>query len=126
PPTPAPSQSTPAVAPESLRSTWVAAAGPASSTGNPGSMLRLVVSGSGGQVSVFDSGVETLTSSPIDGQTGDLELISTTVAGGCLIGDRGRYGFAVGTDGTVPGGEGTLLVLNVVSDTCSARSTVLS
>jgi len=131
PPTPAPTQlatttPTPAVAPESLRSTWVANAGPASSPGSPATMLRLVVSASGSRVSVFDGSVETLVSTPIAGQAGDLELVSTTVAGGCQVGDRGRYGFAFGTDGAVPASEGTLLALNVVSDTCSARSTMLN
>lgn len=89
-------------------------------------MIRLVISAAGDKVSVFDAGVETLISSPVANQTGEFQLISTGTAGGCQIGDLGRYGFAFGSDGTVPASDGTLLALTVVSDTCSARSATLN
>lgn len=114
------------LAPETLRSTWLASAGPAASPGSPGSLIRLVISAAGDKVSVFDAGVETLMSSPVANQTGEFQLISTGTAGGCQIGDLGRYGFAFASDGTLPGTDGTLLALTVVSDTCSARSATLN
>lgn len=124
---PSPVQSvTPALAPESLRSTWLADAGPAASPGSPSSLVRLVISAAGDKVSVFDAGVETLISSPVANQTGELQLISTGTSGGCQIGDLGRYGFAFASDGTLPGTDGTLLGLTVVSDACSARSATLN
>jgi len=123
-PSPAPSP-TPAQAPESLRSSWVAYAGAAASPGSQGALLRLVISPDGARVSVFDAGVESFTSTPVGTQTTEFDLISTGTAGGCQIGDLGRYGFAFGTDGTLPGSDGTLLAFTIVSDACPARAAAL-
>jgi hypothetical protein len=133
PPSPAPTgttsptaSSTPALAPESLRSSWLASSGPAASAGTTGSFLRLVISARGDRLSVFDAGVESLVSSPIAGPTTEFDIISTGTAGGCQVGDVGSYGFAFGTDGSVPASDGTRLALTVKSDACAARSTMLS
>jgi hypothetical protein len=122
PASPSPAQSAaPALAPESLRSTWLADAGPVASGGAP-ALARLVISGAGNRVSVFESGVESFPSSPADGPTDELNLVSTAPAGGCRIGDVGRYTFALRSDGTVPDSDGTLLDLTKVADSCAARA----
>ncbi len=127
PPTPSPAQSaTPAPlaqAPESLRSAWVADAGPTASPGSPSSLFRLVINAA--RASVFDAGVESLISLPGLNQSGELELVSTSSVGGCQLGDLGRYRFAFGSDGTEPGSEGTQLALTVMADACAARQAAL-
>ena len=115
---------TPVQAPEALRSTWLAASGPAASGGGPGALLRLVVSLDGTKVSVLDAGVEKFMSSPVPNPT-ELDLASTSAADGCQIGDLGRYGFAFASDGVLPGTDGTILGLTKISDACAARAAVL-
>jgi hypothetical protein len=129
PPTPSPSpvaSTTPAFAPEALRATWLADAGPSASPGAAGSMIRLVVSGAGDTVSVLDGGVETFASRAVAGQSDELDITSSASTDGCQIGDLGRYRFAFGADGTVPGSDGTLLSLTVVADGCAARMAMLN
>jgi hypothetical protein len=127
PPSPSPTTtSTPALAPASLRSSWLASSGPAASAGTTGSFLQLVISAGGDRLSVSDGDLASLDSSPIAGPTTELDIVSTGTAGGCQVGDIGRYGFAFGTDGSVPDSDGTRLALTVKSDACAARSTMLS
>lgn len=127
-PSPAPSAAqslAPALAPESLRSTWLADAAPAPS-GDVLSFARLVFSAAGNRVTILESGVETFPSSPVVGPDDELDLVSTGPAGGCQIGDVGRYRFVFGSDGTVPASDGTLLGLTLVEDPCAARATKLA
>jgi len=126
PTTPSPAQSSaPAFAPESLRSTtWLATTGASASPG-PSSLSRLAISADGARVSVYDAHVESFMSSPVGTQTAELDLVSIGPAGGCQVGDLGRYTFALSPDGSVPASDGTLLALTVVSDTCAARAAAL-
>jgi hypothetical protein len=129
PPSPSPARSAaqsaaPVLAPESLRSTWLADAGPIASGGAP-SLARLVISAAGNRVSVFESGVETFPSRPMVSPADELDLVSTAPVGGCQIGDVGRYGFAFRSDGTIPDSDRTVLGLTLVADSCAARATRL-
>ena len=116
----------PAAAPAQLRSTWLADAGPTASAGGSSAFLRLVVSAAGDQLSVVVGGIEKFKSSPVAGAATEFDFTSTSPVGGCQIGDLGRYGFAFGSDGTVPGSDGTLLALTVIEDACAARATILN
>jgi hypothetical protein len=127
PPTPSPALSTtPALAPTALRATWLADTGPAASPGRGGSMIRLVVSPAGDTVTILDAGGVTFASRPVSGSGAELDITSTASADGCQIGDLGRYRFAFGTDGVVPGSDGTLLSLAVVADSCATRMAMLN
>ena len=126
PPTPSPVPSTTAAfALPALRATWLAAAGPTASSGSPSSLTRLVVSAAGNRLSVLESGSETFVSSTVAGAGDELDIASTNAAGGCQVGDLGRYRFAFGTDGTVPDSDGTHLALTLVADSCAPRSAIL-
>jgi len=123
-PSPTPSATGPLL-PRGLRSTWVANAGPAASPGGTPSLVRLVVSESGDRLSILEAGVETFVSRAANEVTSELDLVSTSTAGGCQVGDLGRYSFAFGTDGAIPGSDGTLLAVTPIEDSCAARATAL-
>lgn len=108
-----------------LRSTWVADAAPAASPGSPRSLTRLVVSASGDRLSIVDAGVETFVSRAANEITTELDLVSSGTAGGCQVGDVGRYGVAFASDGTIAGSEGTFLVVSPIEDRCAARASAL-
>lgn len=123
-PSPTPSATGPFL-PSALRSTWVANAGPTASPGGGDSLVRMVVSASGDRLSIFEAGVETYVSRAANEATTELDLISTSAAGGCQVGDVGRYSFALGSDGTIAGSDGTFLVVNPIEDRCAARASAL-
>ena len=125
-----------ATLPYALRATWVAHAGPAASLGGTSSTVRLVVSSKGDRLSIFEAGVEKFVSREADSPTTELDLISIDTAGGCQIGDLGRYTFAYGTDAGLPEqAHGTYLQFNLVpsggrgspgvEDECAARGAAL-
>lgn len=115
-----------ALAPESLRSTWLSVGGPAASAGGQPGYLRLVVGANGTRFSVFDGGVETFMSTAVTATTTEFDLVSTSTDGGCQVGDLGRYGYALASDGSIPNSDGTRLALTVIADACSARSATLN
>ena len=126
-PSPSPvSSTTLAFAPDALRATWLGDAGPSASPGAAGSLIRLVINSTGDAVSILNAGSETFASRPVAGAFDEFDIISTASADGCQIGDLGRYRFAFGTDGAVPGSVGTLLSLTVVSDGCATRMAMLN
>lgn len=130
PATPSPSPTTAATASavvsQSLRATWLAGLGAAPS-GDTAALSRLTFTASGDGLEVVDAlGASTFPSQPVAGASDELDIQSTGVAGGCGIGDLGRYRFAFGGDGTLPGTDGTRLGLTVIADACPARSAALS
>jgi hypothetical protein len=126
-PAPTPSATVPAgpLLSSALRSTWVASAGSPPSPSGTRSLVRLVASPSGDRLSIFEAGVERFASRAANEVTTELDLISTATAGGCQVGDSGRYAVAFGSDGTIPGGDGTFLVLDAIEDHCAARASAL-
>ena len=123
-PSPTPGPTGPLL-PSALRSTWVANAGAAASPGGTSSLIRLVVSSSGDRLSIFEADVETFASRAANDLTSELDIVSTSTAGGCQVGDPGRYGFAFGTDGTIAGSDGTFLAVTPIEDRCAARASAL-
>jgi hypothetical protein len=115
-----------ALAPVALRATWLADAGPSASPGAAGSLLRLVINSAGDAVSILNGGSATFASRPVAGAFDELAITAVASADGCQAGDLGRYRFAFGTDGAVPGSVGTLLSLTVVADGCATRMAMLN
>jgi hypothetical protein len=110
-----------AVAPDSLRATWVADGGTAAPSGGS-SLVRLVVNAAGTQISFLQAGTSSFLSTLASGPADELDLVASATTGGCQVGDLGRYHFTLRADGTVPGSDGTILALTAVTDACAARS----
>ena len=116
---------TPGLAGESLRSTWLVDTGPGVGPGSPRTVARLVIPASGDALSILEDGSYSFQSRASSNQAGELVLTATKIAGGCQVGDIGRYGFAFASDGVLPGTDGTQLALTATEDTCAARKTAL-
>lgn len=120
--TPGPTQPQ-ALAPATLRSTWVADAAPIAGLGNIDRRLRLVVNEAGDQLSVVINGATkaatTLSSGASARKADELDLVASAAAAGCAGGDTGRYTTTVSSDGLY-------LTLKLVSDACATRGATLA
>jgi hypothetical protein len=112
-----------APAPEALQGTWLADLGAPAATANAAAPSRLVIQAGG--LSVYTDGAETFVGRSVAGASGEFAFAASTASNGCQAGDVGRYRYALGTDGTTPNSDGTILRLTVVADTCAARQAIL-
>lgn len=108
----------PTLAPDALRSTWMADAGSGSRGGGAGSVIRLEIDEAGHRVSVIDAGASAFMSEPVAGPPDELDLALLESEAGCQTGDVGRYRYS-------PSSDGLFLTLNSVADACAARAAQL-
>lgn len=124
-PSPSPTLPSPAPAtlPSSIRSTWLADAGPIEGLGTTATRLRLVVLGDGTGLHVtIDQGIaprDALPSKPIGGTAAEIDIASTIDKSGCTGGEVGRYAITVSPDGL-------FLTLTAISEDCGSRFEALS
>jgi hypothetical protein len=125
-PTPAPSPSLDAAVqaplPTRLRGDWQALATAAITNVTPaGEPIQLSLDWDGGERAWIQTstGDQVLMSDSLEAAEGEIRLVSTGLAGGCALGDEGRYTWD-------RPGDGEFLTLAVTDDPCAGRAESLA